>query len=405
MPHTPGAWCLAAIDSAMQIPSNTIFRRILVPAVLLVAASLNHGQVTAKDDAEAIKEFESAGIALKLKDEKLKAFNEALSRCEKTACPSTGRLLLRISGVYIDADELDAAWDYAARGMSAAEASKDRRSVERAFSHFGIVHDIRGNYTAALENYEKALAIGRELNNQADIAGSINNIGLIYMNLSNYSKAAKMFEESSGISEKIDDYHGLALSLMNLGNVHLNTGDYSGAMAIYRRSYDTELKRGGDGSAQLTNIGMVYESQGDFDQARIYFKRSLSFAEKSDRKQEVANNLVSLGRIEDSIGNFREALDLQTRALAIYRQIGFRVEVANTLDNLSLVYAKLSEFAKAESAVEEALQIGKDLGDPDTIFQVLLERAAIQILQGKLEAAGETATLAKTYFEKTGGER
>ncbi len=58
-------------------------------------------------------------------------------------------------------------------------------------------------YTKAIEYYEQALAIAREVGNRSSEGIALNNVGLAMANLSQYTKAIEYYEQALVIAREV----------------------------------------------------------------------------------------------------------------------------------------------------------------------------------------------------------
>lgn len=76
--------------------------------------------------------------------------------------------------------EYDAALVNYEKSLKIKEALGDRAGVARSLHQIGIIHQDRGEYDAALCNYEKSLKIAEELGDRAGVASSHGVMGTLF---------------------------------------------------------------------------------------------------------------------------------------------------------------------------------------------------------------------------------
>ncbi|CAF1692108.1 unnamed protein product, partial [Adineta ricciae] len=74
--------------------------------------------------------------------------------------------------------------------------------------------------------------------NHPDLASSYNNIGMVYSDMGDYSKALEYYERASTIQQQSlpPNHPDLASSYNNIGMVYSDMGDYSKALEYYERA-------------------------------------------------------------------------------------------------------------------------------------------------------------------------
>jgi tetratricopeptide (TPR) repeat protein len=82
------------------------------------------------------------------------------------------------------------------------------------------VYLYRGEYERALECYQQAETILRDLGDRRGLAGDLHNIGMLYEAQGKYSEAMEQYEEALAINRSIGNRPWMANNLGNIGNVH-----------------------------------------------------------------------------------------------------------------------------------------------------------------------------------------
>jgi tetratricopeptide (TPR) repeat protein len=131
------------------------------------------------------------------------------------------------------------------------------------------VYNALGQQQHALEYYEQALAILREVRDRSGEGTTLNNLGGVYDDLGQKQHALEYYEQALAIRREVRDRSGEGTTLNNLGHVYNALGQkqhaleyYEQALAIRREVRD----RSGEGTT-LHNIGMIYAKFGQFDVA------------------------------------------------------------------------------------------------------------------------------------------
>jgi CHAT domain-containing protein/Flp pilus assembly protein TadD len=241
----------------------------------------------------------------------------------------------------------------------------DRAGEGRALGNLGNAYLSLGDYQQAIDLYEQHLAIAREIGDRAGEGRALNNLGIAYRSLGDYQQAIDLYEQVLAIFREIGDRAGEGSALGNLGNAYHNLGDYQQAIDLYEQvlAIFREIgDRAGEGRA-LGNLGSAYLSLGDYQQAIDLHEQSLAIArEIGDRAGEGAA-LGNLGGAYYSLGDYQQAIDLYEQRLAIAREIGDRAGEGNALGNLGNAYRNLGDYQQAIDLYEQQLVITREIGD------------------------------------------
>jgi len=236
----------------------------------------------------------------------------------------------------------------------------------------GIQQYRTSQFRAALQSWEAALKLYREIENRAGESKSLGHLGLVYDSLGQYKKAIEYHQQSLAINREIGDLAEEGYSLGNLGNVFYSLGQYEKAIEFHQQSLAINREID-DGSADLTvraregaslnNLGLVYRSLGAYEKAIEFYHQSLAIQREIGDRAGEGNSLNNLGNVYLSLGQYKKAIEYHQQSLAIDREIGDRAGEGDSLNNLGLVYRSLGEYEKAIEYHQQSLAIDREIGN------------------------------------------
>jgi CHAT domain-containing protein/Tfp pilus assembly protein PilF len=317
--------------------------------------------------------------------------------------------------------------------LKAAQKSGDRKKAATAFNDLGIVYDDLGEKQKALEYYDHALVIERELGNRADEASTLfnmgsaygdlgekqkalehydqalklereagdregeaatlSNMGLVYDDLGELEKALEFYNQALPMEREADDQADLAGTLSNIGATYSQLGDERKAIEFYEQALPVE-REAGDRDAEATtlnNIGLAYAHLGEPEKALVIYKQALPISREVGDRAGEAITLINIGSIYDDAGDKQKALYYYNQALPIQRAVGNRNGEAITLNNIGHIYVQQNERVKGLADLNQALLIAEAVGDLDmeaVIFNNMMDlehkqQPALAIYYGK----------------------
>ena len=227
--------------------------------------------------------------------------------------------LLRRDGPWTDAITRHAA------AVQAAQRAGDRLGQANALTNLGNVRRLTGDYAAAAQAQEQALAIYRDIGDRLGQANALNYLGNVRLHTGDYAGAAQAEEQALGIYRDLGDQRGQATALNDLGNVRRATGDYPGAaqalehaLGIYRDFGDRRLQ-----AYALNSKATLHRVSGDLARAQECHQQALELARAIASRWDEAHALAGLGRCAMADGHATtQAAALLQRALEIFQQIG-----------------------------------------------------------------------------------
>ncbi len=222
-------------------------------------------------------------------------------------------------------------------------------------------------YQAALQSWQEALRIYREIGDRQGETASLGNLGVVCRNLGQYDKAIEFLQQALTIAREISNHQKEANALNNLAIVHYLLGQYYKAIEYYQQSLNIFQEIGnrqGETNA-LNNLANTYRTLGQHNKAIELLKESLSIAQDIGSRQGEANAFGSIGLIYYGLGQYDKAIKFQHQYLVIAQEIGDRQGESNSLGNLGLAYFKLGEYDKAIESHQQSLAIEQDIGNPE----------------------------------------
>ncbi|MFM2432823.1 MAG: hypothetical protein RLZZ511_4037 [Cyanobacteriota bacterium] len=258
---------------------------------------------------------------------------------------------------------------------------KDRQREGIAQGNLGTAYRSLGNYAKAIEYYEQSLAIVREIKDRKSEGNALDNLGTTYLLLGNYAKAIKFQEQSLAIAREIKDRQGEGSALGNLGNAYDGLGNYVKAIEYYEQSLAIarEIKDRREEGNALGNLGLAYDGLGNYAKAIEYYEQILAIAREIKSRREEGTALGNLGIAYRSLGNYAKAIEYYEQSLAIAREIKNRRGEGQSLVTLGNAYFSLGNYAKAIEYYEQSLAISREIKDRDG------ERLALNNLAAALE--------------------
>ena len=234
------------------------------------------------------------------------------------------------------------------------------RLLQQGFEQFQT-----SQFTAALQSWQQALIIYREIKDRLGEGQSLGNLGLAYRNLGDYAKAIEYHSSSLAIAREIKDRLSEGQSLGDLGLAYDALGEYTKAIEYHQQylAIAREIKdRLREGNA-LGNLGNAYDALGDYDKAIDYHQQYLAIAREIKNRLGEGQSLGNLGLAYYALGDYDKAIDYHQESLVIAREIKNRSDEGATLGNLGLAYYVLGDYTKAIDYHQQNLVIAREIKD------------------------------------------
>ncbi len=113
---------------------------------------------------------------------------------------------------------------------------EDSMQVARLHNNMGSIYAVRGDYARALDNYQLSLKL-----RPGDLRGAAliyNNLGIIKLDQEKYDEALDLFNQAATLEKELRQPRGISRTLGNIGLVYLNLKDFASARDYYQEAYD-----------------------------------------------------------------------------------------------------------------------------------------------------------------------
>jgi CHAT domain-containing protein len=252
-------------------------------------------------------------------------------------------------------------------GIAAAEAQTTgsrQAEADRLFRQ-GLQQIQSSQFEAALQSWQQALVMYRELKYRTQEGAALGNLGVAYQSLENYSKAIDYQEQSLAIAREMKHREGEEKALGNLGVAYRFLGNYSKAIDYQEQSLAIarEMKHREGEEKALGNLGIAYQFLGNYSKAIDYQEQSLAIARELKIREDEGKALGNLANIYDALGDYGKVISYQAERLSIVRELKDSHEEAQILGYLGIAYYYLSDYAKAADYQQRSLAIFRELKD------------------------------------------
>ncbi|BBC26662.1 CHAT domain-containing protein [Pseudanabaena sp. ABRG5-3] len=246
-----------------------------------------------------------------------------------------------------------------------AQTTQDRKAEADRLINQGTQQRRIGQFEFALQAYQQALNIYREIKFRQGELWALGGIGNAYYNLGKYDKAIEFQLQSLEIAREIKDRGGEGQALGGLGSAYYSLGKYDKALEYQLQSLEIarEIKdRSGEGAAlgRLGNLGIAYDSR--YGGMIVIDLQSLAVVESKECLGG-GNSLGNLGIAYDSLSKYDKTIEFHLQSIAIAREIKDRWGEMNGLHGLGNAYRGLCRDREAMIPYQQALTIAREIGD------------------------------------------
>jgi tetratricopeptide (TPR) repeat protein len=204
-----------------------------------------------------------------------------------------------------------------------ARRSQDQEFEGATLGNLGLTYFFLGEIHHAIELYEQALSIHRDIGNRGAEGKALINLGLAYADLGETRRAIDFYEQYLDIADEIGDRESEGIALNSLGLAYADLGEIKRAIKFYEQYLDIASEMGdrrGEGNA-LGNLGIACGDLGETQLAMKFYERQWAIVREIGDRRGEGNALWNMSRALDQLGDRGQAVHHAEQALTIFEQI------------------------------------------------------------------------------------
>ncbi len=223
-----------------------------------------------------------------------------------------------------------------------------------------------GDGKQALDNFNQALAIFRNLGERNGEALVLNDTGPAFAALGQKQKALDAYKQAIALWREVGNRQGEALTLNNIGRLYNDLGEHQTALDYYNQALPMWREvgnRSGEALA-LSDMGRAYADLGQPAKAVDFQTQALPIYRQTGSRRGEAMVLNNLGRDHSDLGDAQQAYDFELQALAIWREVKDQRDEAQDLMTIAWAYSALKQPELSLASALAALGLAKGTADP-----------------------------------------
>jgi tetratricopeptide (TPR) repeat protein len=354
-----------------------------------------------KSDRSVIAALQRIGwssAAMFKHEDALRAYNEAGRIAEGLGDDLiTARYLTSLGNYYGGIGEYEKAMDYQQR--AGALWHRNNGVLDEAWSALPAIGWLKsrlGDPAGELACYEQELAIHRRLIFPSGEVGALLSLASAHEMGGDYSKAIDAYEKAIAIARAHDLKGSASSAYSGLGSIYAALGDVENAKKYLQYYLDAAQALGRKSErANASNVfGLLYlETIKDYDQAMGYFQEALSLGRLIGYRLMEGVASANIAVVYSRQGHYREALARHEEALKLVREFKDNYLEMQGLNEMGETHLGLKQYDLALDCQNKAAEIAAFLGVRSE--QWLYELAAGKIYEAKEDTPNAIASYKK----------
>lgn len=264
----------------------------------------------------------------------------------------------------------------------------------------------QGEYEAAREWGERALALYEHENNRQGRPLALNTLGIIARSSGHLQDARIYMEEAVEEWRRLDDVWRLATGLSTLSMLYYRVGEYDAALDAQLEARNLAPQTGDLHleASSLNSLGLIYHAHGRYAEAMKAFAEALPQAQAAGAPKieaavllSQAHTLLDLNKVDEAEQSYRQSLEIQ-------KNIDIPVLRVETLNGLADCYLARGDANEALALLGAAETFHQSAGRPG-YTETLIRKAEANLVQSSAEETGRFAEELVCLLEQSDRER
>jgi CHAT domain-containing protein len=255
-------------------------------------------------------------------------------------------------------------------------------------------------YAQAVQAFQTALPIARELKRDTTIGELLSKIGFAYHDGGKLPEAIAAYQASLPNLKAAKSPQDWLNVQIQMSRVYNQLGQTKTAIALLQETLTIAQKNRLDRLAYLAhfNLGMIYNGIGQPRDAQPYLQQALTLAQKSQNPADQQLVYGELGLLALNQGDYVNAITALQKSLDFAISLKDQKAEQGALANLGIVYYNLGEYKQAFGFYDRGLKLarqrqdnsleGKILGSMGILYRAVGDyKAALPLTQASLKIA------------------
>ncbi len=263
----------------------------------------------------------------------------------------------------------------------------DQSAIAHTHEQVGDYYQAQNMLAEAVQSYEQALKIWRDLNNSSGQAAVLISLGYIDLRSAEWQSGLSQFSQAQALIDEKADPQKMGQISCGMAEIYNAHGMPERGLAYYERALDLYRQAQNSYSQWYATWGLGWTNylQQKYPEALDKFQQSLAFLK--DEKLPKAMTREYMGRVYLETGEYPAALESLQAALDVYSSAGNPMETARAQALVGSVLEHQGQLARARRNYLKALEIAERVSDPVTNATISHALGRIELKSGNQQKA------------------
>ena len=254
---------------------------------------------------------------------------------------------------------------------NALDIAKENNLIEFevvSLNMLGVVDRRQDNIKSALDYHHEALSLAEKQIVQTEglkksIAVSHNSMGNIYLSIKQYDLALDEFNKSLAIEKELQNKLGLAINYHNIGAIYEANEELDRALTNYEISlqYNEEIDSDIGRIICKNSIGGIYVKQGKPEEALSVIMPTIALAEEKQDQFYIASAYLKLGWAQIQLNQLKEAQKNLEKGLDVAETYNLKASISEANFQLSHLNERKGNTKLALEQYQKAVDLDQTI--------------------------------------------
>lgn len=276
---------------------------------------------------------------------------------------------------------------YAKAAYALSAKNNFKTGIAESLTNQGYININSGRLAQGYENYQLAMELFNEINDEKGRASVYEGLGVTYGMQENYTEAMSYFNKALTIQERIGSPGVIANSYIKIGLLHQKNDEEEKALKSFERALLLSKKAGDkrNEASAYVNIGMLYGEKGQFEKLLEATEKAKVISEEANYIPIAATAYINIGMAYKELNQYSKAESYLNKAIKYFTQLKNQEQVARTYNGLANLHIKQKQYKQAVECVKTSNQIAEGLNNKLLLYDNYELIIEIDKVKGKFE--------------------
>ena len=261
--------------------------------------------------------------------------------------------------------EYDSLKIYADRCIELSKSNKLPKAEASGLHLVATYHWQIGDFDKSLNTHFSALKIREAIKDSVGIGSSLASLSVVNMSDNKLKKAKTYIQKAMSIGRSLNEDKLILRCLHTLANIYGMEGSYAEALKADYEALELCAKTNNrrNYSEIYSNIALCFFYMGDYDASLKHHYKVLEIDRFFKDDKQIGDTYLNLASVYSAKKEYPKAEALLHKALLLFKKTNYKYGSRNAYQSLSKLYEEKKEYQKAFKASQKYLQVANQISN------------------------------------------